>query len=164
MKGLIQMIKKNWQIVVLVLVISVVAGFGFKGGCSPKQQQQFRDTVKIGAAASVEVNAQIKDYCRAELISAESCAKSQPIAQKVADIAQRIDVFVDQHPKLTIDSKREGLALADDLLKELDALEADGVVVFKDPNHRKKFLLYLAIGKSSVRIARVAIDSQPTQQ
>lgn len=163
MKGIIDMIKKNWPLLTVALVLTFAFGFGFKG-CNEKQQQQFRNTVKVGAAAAVEINSQIRDFCRAELLKPESCAKAQPQAEKIAGIAQRVQTFVDQHPKLTLENKQEALALADDLLKELDALEVDGVVEFKDPESRRKFLLYLALGKSSVRVARVAIDSQPAQE
>jgi hypothetical protein len=166
LKGLIEMLKKHWQIVAVLIVLSGF-GLGFRG-CNDQEKKDFeknlRTAVTIGAAAAVEVREEIKSYCRAELIKPESCAKAQPHADKIADIAGRIDSFQKAHPKLTPDNRGELLALIDDLLWEVDALEADGVIEFKDPEKRRNFLLGLAIGRSSVRVARVAVESAPLVQ
>jgi hypothetical protein len=151
--------KKNWPMIAVVILLSV-GSLAFRG-CNEKQQQDFRSAVKIGAAAAVEVREQVKDLCRAELLKPESCAKAQPRMERIADIAGRLGKFVDAHPKLSADNKAEALALVDDLLRELDSLEADGVIEFKDPENKRKFMLGLALGKSGIRIARAAIEAQP---
>jgi hypothetical protein len=161
-KGLIEMLKSNWQAVVLVLALAVVAGMGFKG-CNEKQRQDFRTGVKIGTAAAIEVRESVDDYCRAELLTPESCEKAIPHTEKLADVAQRLNNFVERTPKLTVENKAEALALADELISEVDALEADGVVEFKDPEHRRNFLLAIAIGKSAIRVTRAAIDAAPVE-
>lgn len=153
------MAKKNWPALVAVLALAIFS-FGFRG-CSEKQQQDFRSGVKIGAAAAAEVNAQVKDLCRAELMKPESCAQAIPHTEKIAEVAGRLDKFVDANPKLSFENKAEALALADSIIVELDALEADGVIEFKDPESRRKFLLGLTVSKSGIRIARGAIAAQP---
>lgn len=152
-------LKRFWPIAAAALILVVAVVFGLVG-VSPKQQQDFRSVVKIGSSAAAEVQAQVDDFCQAELLKPESCAKAQPQTKKIADIAKRINDFVEAHPNLTVSNKQEALGLTDELLKELDGLES--VMSFDNPDDRRKFLLYLAIGKSSVRVARIAIDSQPT--
>jgi hypothetical protein len=155
--------KKNWQAIAIVILFSATA-LAFRG-CDDKQQKQLRDLIHVGAAGAVEVREQVKDLCRAELIKPESCEKAQPHTEKIADVAQRIDKFSKEHPQqLTAENKQEFLALADDLLKELDALEGEGLIEFKTPDDRRKFLLYVALGKSGIRIARQAIADTPVAE
>lgn len=163
MKGLVDFVKKNWIALTLVLVVVLAAGLGFKG-CNAKQEKQWRDGIKYASAGAVEINEQVKAFCKAELLKPESCAKAQPQAEKIANIAKRIDTFAGEHPKLTPESKPEALALADDLLREVEALEADGVVDFKDTAKRKGFLIGVEIAKSAIRIAKAGIETQPAEE
>ena len=162
MGKVVTFMKKNWIAITIILVVALGAGLGFKG-CSAKQQQDFRTSVKIGAASTRETRGSINDFCRAELIKAESCTKVQPILDRAATTAARLDMFVDAHPKLTFESKLEVLAMIDDLLKEVDALDADGLIEFKNPDRRKKFLLGLAAAKTFIRIARVSVEVAPVE-
>lgn len=167
MKGIIEMLKRNWHIVAILIVLAGVSGLGFKG-CSPDDkariEQHVRTGVRISAAAAVEVKAELDSYCRAELLTPESCAQAQPHATKIAAVAERINKFAQNNPKLTPETRDEALAMVDELIAELDALEFDGVIEFKDPEKRKKFLRALAIGRSSTRVARVALAEIKLEQ
>jgi hypothetical protein len=159
-------LKNNCQMVLIVVVLAGIAGFGFKG-CSKEDRKNFeknaRTSVRIGAAAAQALDEEVKAYCRAELLKPESCEKAITRTEKIAQTAQRVDQFLKEHPKITPENRGELLDAADEIISELDALEAEGVIDFKDPENRRKFLLGLAIGRSSIRVARVAIEEIPAQ-
>src|SRR5688572_4219407 len=91
--------------------------FGFKG-CSEKEKQDFeknaRVAVRIAAAGAGEVREELRSYCRAEQKAPESCEKALPHADRIAEIAGRVDRFMKDHPKLTSEGRDEILSLAVD--------------------------------------------------
>jgi hypothetical protein len=155
---MIDMIKRNPWVIAAILALAISC-FAFKG-CNEKQ---LRVTSAVIVAGSDEAIKTEKDFANAGVIAPEVHARLEPALSNINNAARAFDKFLKANPKLRPETKAEALQLAGKVIDQLDSLDRDGVIHFKDEKKELTFRLILTSARTSLSIAQNLIEQEPLE-